>query len=64
MSVIGVATPVAVNKDPATEIDEIVNGWFPDELSVTVREAVCPTPICPNATFVLLRLNDAVDAFN
>jgi len=55
---------VAWNSDPATEIDEMVRGAFPDEVSVTVRVAVCPTATDPNATLVLLSVIDAVYAFN
>lgn len=53
-----------MKSDPATEIDEIVTGAFPDDDSVTVLVAVCPTFTPPNETVVLLSARDGVLAFN
>lgn len=53
-SVRGAATPVTWKGEPATEIDEIVSGAFPDDVSVTALVAVCPTFTAPNDIVVLL----------
>jgi hypothetical protein len=53
-----------LNSDPASEIEEIVKGAFPDDVRVTVLVAVCPTFTPPNATVELLRERDGVLAFN
>jgi hypothetical protein len=59
-----VVRPVALNRDPATEIDEMFNGALPDEVNVTVFVAVCPTATDPNDTLVLLSESEGVPAFN
>jgi len=53
-----------LNRDPATEIDEMFNGALPDEVNVTVFVAVCPTATDPNDTLVLLSESEGVPAFN
>jgi len=53
-----------LKSDPATEIDEIVSGAFPDDFSVTMLVAVCPTGTDPNDTLVLLSVSDGLPAFN
>jgi len=60
----GVVKPVALKSDPATEIDEIVKGPLPDEVSVTVLVAVCPTFTPPNDTVEVLSVRDGLAAFN
>lgn len=51
-NVIGVVIPVAPNKAPATETDEIVTGAVPADVSVTVCVAVLFTATPPNETLL------------
>lgn len=53
-----------MNKDPATEIEEMTNGAFPEEVRVTVFVAVCPTTTDPNGTLVLLSENEGFPTFS
>ena len=64
MSVRGRLIPVALNNEPATEIDDIVSAAFPEDESVTIFAAVWPTFTAPNATVVLLIESAGVYAFN
>lgn len=56
----GIAIPVAPNKEPAIEIDEITTGAVPDEVKATVPVAVVPTATLPNDTDGALRVSAAV----
>jgi len=49
-----VVTPVALNSEPATDIDDIVSGALPADVIITDFVAVCPTLTDPNDTVVLL----------
>ena len=60
----GVVIPVAPNREPATEIDEIVTGPVPEEVSVTVCVAVLFTSTPPNETLVALSVSAGVAAFS
>ncbi len=55
--VTGVVIPIAPNKEPATEIDEIVTGAVPDAVTATGAVAVVPTATLPNDTDGLLTVN-------
>lgn len=57
LRVVGVVTPVVVNKDPATVRPEIVTGAVPVEESVMVCFAVCPTVTLPKLTLVELTVS-------
>ncbi len=48
--VTGAVIPVAPNSEPATEIEEIVTGAVPEEVSVTDCVPVLPTETFPNDT--------------
>ena len=50
----GAVTPDAVNREPATEIPEIVTGAVPVDVRVTVFFTVCPTVTSPKLTLVEL----------
>jgi hypothetical protein len=54
-NVIGVVIPVAPNRDPPIEIEEIVTGAVPEEVSITDCVPVLPTATFPNDTDVVLR---------
>ena len=56
-NVTGVVIPVAPNREPATERDEIVTGAVPEEVRVTDFVASAPTFTLPNATDVALRVS-------
>jgi hypothetical protein len=56
----GVVTPDAVNKEPATEIPEIVTGAVPVDVKVTVFFTVCPTVTSPKSTLLELTPRDDV----
>jgi hypothetical protein len=60
----GVVRPVAWNKEPATRIDEIVSGAFPDDVNCTELVAVCPALTAPNDTVVLLTESAGLYAFS
>jgi hypothetical protein len=60
----GTARPVALNKDPATEMEEMAKGAFPADVSVTVLVAVCPTATDPNETVVLLIVRAGAATFS
>ena len=57
--VTGVVIPAAPNREPATEIEEIVTGAVPDEVRVTDCVAVLPTATFPNDTDVELSVSAA-----
>jgi hypothetical protein len=63
-NVTGVASPVAPNREPATEIEEIVTGPVPEEVSVTACVAVLFTTTPPNETVVALRVSAGAAAFS
>ena len=56
--VTGVVIPVAPNREPATEIEEIVTGAVPEEVRVTDCLPVLPTATFPNDTDVVFRVRD------
>jgi hypothetical protein len=58
--VTGVPIPVAPNREPATEIDEIVTGAVPEEVKATVAVAVVATVTLPNDTDGELTFNAGV----
>jgi hypothetical protein len=58
--VMGVPIPVAPNKEPATEIDEIATGAVPEEVKATVAVAVVPTVTLPNDTDGALTLSAGI----
>ena len=62
--VTGVEIPVAPNREPATEIEEMVTGAVPVEVRVTDCVAVLPTAILPNDTDVVLRVRAGVAALS
>ena len=62
--VMGGVIPVAPNREPATETDEIVTGAVPDEVRITELVAWVPTFTLPNDTDVALRVSDGVAAFS
>jgi hypothetical protein len=53
-----------LNKDPATEMEEMDKGAFPADVSVTVFVAFCPTATDPKATFVLLIVSVGAATFS
>jgi hypothetical protein len=58
--VTGGVIPTAPNREPATEIDEIVTGAVPEELTVTDLVAVVPTGTLPNDTDGVLTVSAAM----
>lgn len=60
LRVSGVLTPEAVNREPTTEIPEIVTGAVPVDFKVTVFFAVCPAVTSPKETLVELTLRVGV----
>ncbi len=58
--VTGVVIPIAPNREPATEIDEIVTGAVPEEVTATGAVAVVPTATFPNDTDGALTVNAGV----
>ena len=64
LRVTGAVIPESVNKDPATEIDEIVTAAVPVEVSVTDCLAVWPTITLPKLIVVALTPSVGVPAFN
>lgn len=64
LSVAGTVIPEAPNKDPATEIPDIVTGVVPVELRITDCEAVCPVATLPKFTVAALTLRVETAAFN
>jgi hypothetical protein len=55
--VIGVVSPIAPKREPATEIDEIVTGAVPEELMVIGDVALVPTEMLPNVTDGALKVS-------
>ena len=62
--VTGGMIPIAPNREPTTETDEIVTGAVPDEVRVTDLVAWVPTFTLPNETVVALRDSAGVAAFS
>jgi hypothetical protein len=60
----GVATPDALNNDPATDIPVTVTGTVPVELSVMVWVAVKPATTLPKLMVVALETRVGIAAFN
>jgi hypothetical protein len=58
--VTGVVIPDAPKTEPATEIEEIVSGAVPEEVTATVALDVVPTATLPNDTDGALRVSAAV----
>jgi hypothetical protein len=58
--VTGAVIPTAPNREPATEIDEIVTGAVPEELTATDLVAVVPTGTLPNDTDEVLKVSAAM----
>src|ERR1700735_4715425 len=62
--VTGAVIPVAPNREPATEIEEMVSGAVPEEASVTDCVPVLPTETLPNDTDEALTVKAEVAAFS
>src|SRR5258708_36806398 len=58
--VTGVVIPVTPNREPATEIVEIVTGAVPEEVTVTGFVTMVPTETLANATDEALRVSAAM----
>ena len=58
--VTGVEMPIAPNREPATEIEEIVTGAVPEEVTDTGLVAVVPTGTLPNDTDDVLTVSAGV----
>lgn len=56
----GAVIPDAVNREPATEMPEIVTGAVPVDVKVTVFVIVCPTVTSPKSTLAELTLRAGV----
>jgi hypothetical protein len=63
-SVVGIVIPVAPNRAPATETDEIVTGAVPEEVSVTVCVAELFTTTPPNEILLAFSVSFGVPTFS